>query len=134
MYKVGSDKHQAALHRGKLADWVGGDFRLSPPDRLKQLQEGARILETRILALPPGAERSALGKEKFELQNELAALRKEFSRSVPPDWKSHFVNEAKRILSASKWEMIYNAATREAERELAKKADSTPPTESQNGK
>lgn len=117
MYKVASDRRQAALHRGRPSDWVNGQERLSDADKIKQLQDGINILETRIRALAPGSEeRKRLGKEKLALQTEISELRKQVMREVPLEWRFFFVNEARRLLSRSQFDMIYNAAIRECKR------------------
>jgi len=167
MYKVASDRRQAALHRGRPADWVNGqeaapflerrlgsasmasrvlrlltpiarpDFGPSPrpspfqtnaslsrslrriakllndADKIRQMQDGINILDARIQACAPGEERKRLGKEKQAMQTELSELRKQKRREQPLYWKDFFVNEAKRLLPQSKFDMIFNAAIRE---------------------
>jgi hypothetical protein len=128
MYKAGSDRHQTALFRGKLSDWSGGAEVLSAEDQLSQLQVSTKLLEARIMVSPKGSpERKALGVQKFEVQEQIKVLRGTLPKS-PPDWKLHFVDEAKRLLSASQFEMIFNAAKIGAEREQRnrEKAESIP--------
>jgi hypothetical protein len=36
MYKVASDRRQSALHKGRIADWVNGDERLTIEQQYKQ--------------------------------------------------------------------------------------------------
>lgn len=120
MYKIASDRRQSSLHRGRATDWISGDERLSPHDRLKQLQDGTKILDARILQAATPTEKKALGVEKLGLQNQIKDLRASLPKA-PPSWKEHFVNEAKRILSASQFQMIERAAKIEAEREQAKR-------------
>lgn len=130
MYKGASDGHQRALHHGRPSDWLNGDERLAGDDLLRQLRQTAQLLETRILALPIGSkERRALGREKNEVQLKLKSLRADAPKP-PPDWKQHFVNEAKRILSASQFEMIVNAAKIEAAREQKRNDAANAPAES----
>jgi hypothetical protein len=120
MYKVASDKRQSSLTRGRLSDWVNGEERLSGDDKLNQLRQTCQILEGRILALPAGSEeRRRLGQEKQQVQLQLKKLRDDKPKA-PPDWKMHFVNEAKRLLSDSQFKMIENAAKIEAAREQRK--------------
>lgn len=120
MYKSASDGRQRVLHQGRPTDWINGEEKLSADDLLRQLQQQAKMLEDRIKAAPIGSEdRKRMGREKNEVQNQLKALR--YARpKAPPDWKKHFVNEAKRILSASQFEMVMNAAKIESAREQAR--------------
>lgn len=131
MYKVSSDKKQAALHHGRLSDWVNGEERLSEDDRRKQLQQSVKMLEDRIKATSPGSpERKRLGLEKLAVQDQLKELR-DARPKAPVDWKAHFINEAHRILSSSQFEMVMNAAKIEAAREegtrTLKAMDKCPP-------
>lgn len=119
MYKIASDKRQASLYRGKQSDWINGEERLSADDKLRQMQQGIKLLEARVLAAT-GEERKRLGREKMALQDEIKALRAVMPKS-PVEWKAHFVNEAKRILSESQFQMIFNAANISAERETRKR-------------
>lgn len=113
MYKVASDRRQRSLHHGRPADWVNGAETLAPNDKLKQLQDGIKILQARIDATS-GKELAALGQEKLAMQNDIAALRKQIGRPAL-EWKPFFVNEAKRILSESQFDLIYRSALRECE-------------------
>lgn len=129
MYKGASDGHQRALHHGRASDWINGEERLTGDDLLRQLRQTTQILEIRILALPVGSEeRRALGREKNEVQLRLKNLRADKPKA-PPDWKQHFVNEAKRILSASQFEMIERAAKIEAAREQKRNDAASAPAE-----
>jgi hypothetical protein len=120
MYKGASDGHQRALHHGRPSDWIHGEERLTGQDKLNQLRQGIKILEGRILALPKGSEeRKQLGIEKLAVQSEIKTLTATMPKA-PPDWKQHFVNEAKRLLSDSQFKMIENSAKREATREQAR--------------
>lgn len=120
MYKVASDGRQRALHHGRPSDWINGEERLAPPDRLNQLRQGIKILEARILSLPKGSEeRKRLGQEKQSIQSEIKAVTADMPKS-PPDWKLHFIDEAKRLLSDSQWRMIESAAKIAAAREQAR--------------
>ena len=113
MYKIASNRHQTALHRGRPADWVNGKEQLKPADKLNQLRDGVKILQARIDAAT-GDEKKTLGLEKQTLQNEISALRKTLGRP-PLNWHSFFINEAKRILSDSQFDLIYKASIRECE-------------------
>ncbi len=113
MYKVASDRRQTALHRGRPEDWVNGVEKLKPQDKLNQLRDGVKILQSRI-DQSSGKERARLGREKLALQNQIAELRRQIGRPKI-EWRPFFVNEAKRILSDSQFDLIYRAAIREFE-------------------
>jgi hypothetical protein len=121
MYKVASDKRQSALYRGRPSDWINGEERLSAEDKLKQLQQGWKILQRRILALPNGSEeRRKLGRELQSIQDQITLLKADFPKSQP-DLRAHFMNEARRILSPGQFEMVLNAARIETAREQARR-------------
>lgn len=130
MYKVASDSRQRSLHHGRPADWINGEERLSPADHLAQLRQGVQILEKRILALPKGSEeRKRLGVEKNAMQLQIKAATADLPKP-PPDWKMHFVDEAKRLLSDSQWRMIEHAAKIAATREQTRNDAATAATQS----
>lgn len=114
MYKVASDRRQASLHHGKISDWINGDENLSVIDQIKQLQDGTRILQERIDACTDNKERARLGKEKFEVQKQLRALKDKwgFHRSTREGLAQFIVDAAREILTPSQYETIHRAAIR----------------------
>jgi hypothetical protein len=81
MYKVASDKRQAALHRGRLADWIDGEEAQVETRSARQqwldLKVAFRSLEARMQALPKKSkQRKELGLQKRAMQNEITALAK----------------------------------------------------------
>lgn len=118
MYKVASDRRQTVLHRGRLADWLNGDEWQSAEQRLRQMQDGVQIIEARILGLPVGDERKALGIQKLAMQREITEFRKALHlvREARRGFGDTFVDIAKQILPKVQFEMIRNAAIRECDR------------------
>lgn len=120
MYKVASDNRQRALHHGKPADWVNGEEKLSVEDQLRQMRDGLRTIDTRILKAT-GNEKRRLCVQKQDMQNELVAFRAKhgLERKQPASARSLdtiFVDFAKEMLPKVQFEMILNAAKRDLER------------------
>jgi hypothetical protein len=115
MYKIASQKRQSGLHHGSPKDWVNGEEKLSAQDQLTQMQRGIQLIEARILALPKGKERTALGVEKFEMQSALRELRASLGREKKrmDGLPEIFMNCAREILSPLQFKIIRAAADRE---------------------
>jgi hypothetical protein len=78
MYKIASDKRQASLHRGSLKDWLGdGAEHLTRKEQYDNLKRVVNNLNQRILALPHGPERKALGAQKLKIQLKLKTIKDE---------------------------------------------------------
>lgn len=120
MYKVASDKRQAGLHHGKPADWVNGVEKLSPHDRLRQLGDGIRILNSRIIESHGKPGKRKLILEKTRMEAEVALLRRELGverKGAPMDnFGQMFVECSKQILSPVQFNIIKAATKRELER------------------
>jgi hypothetical protein len=132
LYKVASDKHQSALRRGRLSDWVNGEEWQSAETKLRQMQEGVLILENRIKALATGrpgvaAERQALGLQKQDAQTEINKFRKAMNifRQSHRNFEEVFVDTAKAMLPKVHLEMLMSATKRECERRK-KELEDTP--------
>lgn len=119
MYKVASDRRQAGLHHGSPRDWVNGTEQLSAIDQLRQLQDGIKILEGRIQATDiKSKDRVSLGLQKFQMQQEISALRKRanLERAVKQGFEQIFIEMAREMMPAVQFKIIFAATDREFKR------------------
>jgi hypothetical protein len=118
MYKVASDKRQRGLHHGRPSDWVNGTEKMSTEDQYRQLKEGIRIIDRRILE-STGKERKKLALQKADMQDEIVAfkekhgLKKKQMEGLP----QYIADCAKEMLPKIQYEMILNAAKRAFEKD-----------------
>jgi hypothetical protein len=120
VYKVASDRRQSSLRHGRLSDWVNGEEWQSAETRLRQMQEGTKIIEARILSTPEGDERRSLGLQKRDLQNEIREFRKAMHmvRQAKRGLEETFMDCAKQTLPRIQFELILKMANRELDRRL----------------
>lgn len=113
MYKGAADKRQTILHRGRPADWVNGEERLTGLDLMRQLQDEIRILEGRIMASCSEEERRALGLQKHQAQERIAELRRSGVGKHRTGIETCFMQLAKEMLPKMQYLAIEGAARRE---------------------
>lgn len=116
MYKVSSDKKQAALHRGRLSDWLNGEERLSVEDRFSQMREGVKILQERKRTATD-EERRQIGIELRDLESKIAEYKKAFAlvTRVERGIEARFIVAAREMLPRATYEAIHAEARRSLE-------------------
>ena len=135
MYKVASDKRQAALHRGRLADWVDGEEAQQETrtihEQYHDLKVAIQSLEAHYLKIPKDAEHK---KERKEIALKLTRLQEDLSplhKAVKADnlkrngIADYFMTIAKEQLYPAQFKAMRAAAERlqEQDRALAEKWD-----------
>lgn len=115
MYKVSSDRRQVTLHRGRPSDWVNGEERQSPEERLRQAKEAIAIYEDRIKAAL-GEEKARLGREKFQIQCELIELKKlvGLEKTAGRSLAEFFMDAAREELSKFQFALLTKFANEKA--------------------
>jgi hypothetical protein len=128
MYKVASDKRQAALHRGRLADWIDGEEAQvetrSAHQQWLDLKVAFRSLEARLHALPKNSkERKELGLQKRVMQNEITALAKraQGERISRRGMNRYFVQIAREHLYPAQFKAMWAAANKLYDQDRAEK-------------
>src|SRR5262245_31720071 len=130
MYKQASDKRQAALSRGRLADWVDGeqpevDTR-SVYQQWRDLKTAIKSLEARIQEIPKGLtggrERNELGRRLRALQDQLPALTKQVraEKLKKRDIAEYFMQIAREQLYPAQFKTMFAAALRLKEQDSAR--------------
>lgn len=121
MYKVGSDRRQQALHRGRPEDWMSSGVpepALATEQQRQVLRDRVKQLQAEIVGLPKTSERrKALGQEQAELCRQINALR---PKRKAPGIASHFIEEARARLTKFQFDQIMTGAVarkRAADRE-----------------
>ncbi len=115
MYKISSDKRQTALHRGRLADWLGpGAPDLTDEQKRQTLVDRAQSIHDALVKLPKKSpERRALGLEYAEINLAINELRP--ARRGPPSVESFFICVAKERLTRVQYDQLMTEATARAE-------------------
>lgn len=122
MYKTASKSRQRGIDRGRLADWINGDEQMTDGDLYKSHLRAMDGIEQDILACVDKAKRKALGRRKFELQQEVHRLRSllQMKRRVENGGIPHyFVDAARAILSRGQFQLILDMAKRNYDEEAA---------------
>lgn len=123
MYKVASDRRQAALHRGGPWDWANGEERVSHEDERESLRLVLRKMEEELAnADLPLPRRRELGRRKIEMQERAKALKAIVGREklLREGASQFFVDVARRRLIKTEYAAIWREANEMYDAELAK--------------
>ena len=138
MYKVASDKRQAALHHGSgLKDWIGdGQEHLTLAEQYQNLIRVHDNLYERMCAEKDPIKRKELGVKKLQAQNDLSEIKAKLKLENTRQWLTNrtfeecFVQVAREMLLPAQFKAMMNAAER-LKKQMA--ADATKVTEVPNG-
>lgn len=123
MYKVASDRRQAALHRGSPWDWAAGEETISHEDELESLRIVLRKMEEELVDKKvPSARRRELGLRKIELQARAKELKAIVGREkmLREGALQFFVEVARRRLIKTEYAAIWREANEMYDAERAK--------------
>lgn len=114
MYKIASDRRQAALRRGRLADWINGEERQTDEELRSNLVRAAANIERRLLAEENPIERKCLGVEKLSLQKQIESLNKRLkAANIYSAGLDSYIGQAMReVLTRAQRELVLGRARR----------------------
>ena len=107
MYKIASKNAQTAKDRGRLADWVTGQQRLTDEERRQSLVDHAKWLKAQCAAATDKALKRELGQQIHLVETEINGIR---PKRKNPGIAHYFIEAVKESVSKFEYDRLMRRA------------------------